>query len=166
VITAGTAIAPAVIAAGSALAGVLVTSIVALVTVVARNRREDRYRHVEVVRASYVDLFAALDDSCDVRQSLRELDSRRVAGQVDGPQYALELPSAQAHERAVAQRLNVALATVDLLAPQAVCDLATDAYEVCDLVFDSNERVRAMEALVTSTRRHLGIEPAEWTQKV
>src|SRR4051794_38272594 len=100
-----------------ALAGVLIGSSFKAVLDVIRDEltggRERAARMFDAEREAYATYFAALDDARDL------LDNPDLA-QADVGEARLECW----------RRMNRALAMIDILAPQNISDLATEAYDV------------------------------------
>lgn len=118
--------------------GVVLTTSAQLVTMWRTDKRDDRLRFIATRQAAYADLLGLLDD---------------IVGDDDGTE-----------ESAKASELNRAFGVVDLLAPQTVCDAATQAHSVAHRSLEDEERVAAMRDLVNAMRADLGVTGGAWRQ--
>lgn len=158
-IVAGAAIAPSVITGTFALGGVVLTVISGLVIQWRSRVHERKTRWNNALRAGYAETFAAFDDLSDAQSEQDALDSA-------ADDYKARFQYFETCKNQAWARLNLAMASVDLLAPQEVCDKATEACALAHRPNDDPQRVAAMEGFVTATRKHLGIKPHVWKQKV
>jgi hypothetical protein len=155
----GPPLAPSIITGLAALAGVVISVIGGLVLQWRNRRWVPRNRWNEALRANFAETFGAMDDLSLIVSHSADLDPA-------APDSATKRREIETTKAAAWTRINLALASVDLLAPQDVCDLGTDASAHAELPLDDPDRVAAMEAFVTATRKHLGIKPHVWKQRV
>jgi hypothetical protein len=150
---------------GSATAGVLIGILVKwladLFTEHRRHRNERELRLQQLKIEAYAQLFAGLDDLCDDRSQRDKLEAKDDGPDRDAALAALELQISEHNAL-----LNRAVATVDLLAPQNICDLATAADEVSMLALDHPDRVMAIENLTTACRADLQVSDRAWKQSL
>lgn len=128
---------------GSALlglvTGIVVSTIAGWVTLWRANRREDRLRFVVRRQEAYASLLGLLD---------------QMAG--DDPK--------DSKATTIERELVTAFAQIDLLAPQNVCHLASEAHAYAWRPLYDAQRVAAMEPLVTAMRSDLGVA-GSWKQQ-
>jgi hypothetical protein len=120
--------------------GIVLTAAVGWITTWFDHRREDHLRFVVRRQEAYATFLGLLD---------------RMMGDDENDTKA----------KAVAPELATAYGLVDVLAPKAVCDLATDAHAVAWRAVDDPLRVSRMEALVRAMRKDLGVS-GDWAQRV